>query len=179
MASSWLAPLVPLTRSRDGPFAEHGLREFLPSIPHQAFRKNPHLHAIQSFLQHTLERRLVFRLLKDRRASIRAIQNVKHDPTVVRSFGSPHDGRKLPAWPSAVKQRFLPPFPVQLPHKTHHLRTDDWLGLLSCDSFIRDSPPASRRRTLTPFPFPDGYHNWLGHSFACTKPPFVCLHEAI
>ncbi len=66
-------------------------------VLYQAIRKNPHLHAIQSFWQHTLERRVVFRLLKDRRTRIRTIENVKHHSAIVGSFGSSHDGRSLPA----------------------------------------------------------------------------------
>ena len=60
----------------------------VPMIRHQAIRQNSYLHAVQSFFQHTLESRVVFQLLKNRRASIRAIENVKHNSNVIRSIGS-------------------------------------------------------------------------------------------
>ena len=111
----------------------------VPMIRHQTIRENPHVHPGQSFFQDALERRVVFRLLKDRRPRIRAIQNVKHHPAVIRSFGSSHDGRRLTAKGFERQQRFLTPFlpPTTVPDTFSSLARSHWERLVQ-ESYQHD-----------------------------------------
>lgn len=66
-------------------------------VLYQAIRQNPHINTVQSLLQHSLERCVIFWLFKDGRTSIGSIENMKNHSTIISSFGSPHNDRRLPA----------------------------------------------------------------------------------
>ncbi len=68
----------------------------MPVIRQQAIRQNPQVNTVQSLLQHPLERRVIFWLLKDRRTGIRPMENMKNHSTIIGSFGSSHNDRRLP-----------------------------------------------------------------------------------
>lgn len=67
----------------------------MPVIGHQAVRKHPHVASLASFPQHILKRRIIFRLMKHRRTSIRPVQRMKHHAAIICSFGSSHNPSKL------------------------------------------------------------------------------------
>ena len=90
-------------------------------VLYQAIRQHPHINTVQSLLQHSLERCVIFWLFKDGRTSICSIENMKNHSTIISSFGSPHNDRRLPAKdvrcqttvPDTFSRPFLvPPFLV-------------------------------------------------------------------
>ena len=85
----------------------------VPVIGHQAIRQHPHVAAFASFLQHRLERRVIFRLAKDLSAGVRPVQGMKHHPAIIRSFGSPHDRHKVAVSPCPVN--YLVPDTFSIP----------------------------------------------------------------